>query len=87
MLISYACKSVLISILCQSERDRRREEDKERRRERERGGEEIISFVILTECIDSFWEVTLRNMGYKGYMKIRTNKKQDGCAVFFKQDK
>jgi RNA exonuclease NGL2 len=45
--------------------------------------------VCLQECsyYDNFWEVTLRNLGYKGYIKMRTNNKPDGCAVFFKQDK
>jgi len=36
---------------------------------------------------ESFWEKTMKRMGYKGKMKLRPGGKQDGCAVFYKDYK
>jgi RNA exonuclease NGL2 len=36
---------------------------------------------------DTFWEKTMRQLGYLGKMKIRPGGKQDGCAIFYKDYK
>lgn len=36
---------------------------------------------------DSFWEKTMRQLGYLGKLKQRPGGKQDGCAIFYKDYK